>query len=133
MPAFAQVFHSRRVRLLLCGLLLAVVWAGGTASRAEEHPPDPAPQAQPPAGEWEGRLLGTLDRIDPSDPASRAAGGDGRAPLTPRQQLLLCILLAAATLASEDLTCVAAGLLASHGKLSLVAAIFACMIGIFVG
>jgi membrane protein DedA with SNARE-associated domain len=46
--------------------------------------------------------------------------------------LLLC-LLAAATLISEDLTCVAGGLLVAAGRLELVPAIVACGTGIFVG
>lgn len=37
------------------------------------------------------------------------------------------------TFASEDLACVAAGALASQGKISLLTAIFACFAGIFVG
>ncbi|MEO8276582.1 MAG: VTT domain-containing protein, partial [Thermoanaerobaculia bacterium] len=43
------------------------------------------------------------------------------------------VLLALATLVTEDLTCIAAGLLVSHGKLSFVVATIACLIGIFLG
>lgn len=46
--------------------------------------------------------------------------------------LLLCIL-ALATLVSEDLTCVAGGLLVAEGRLELGTAIVACGIGIFLG
>jgi membrane protein DedA with SNARE-associated domain len=42
-------------------------------------------------------------------------------------------LLIAATLISEDLTCIAAGVLASQGKIGLAAAIVACAVGIFIG
>ncbi len=42
-------------------------------------------------------------------------------------------LLIAATLISEDLTCIAAGVLVSQGKIGLAAAIIACAVGIFIG
>ena len=42
-------------------------------------------------------------------------------------------LLITATLISEDLTCIAAGVLASQGRISLAAAIAACAVGIFIG
>lgn len=42
-------------------------------------------------------------------------------------------LLAAATLVSEDLTCIATGLLVAQGRIDLVAGIVACGLGIFVG
>ena len=108
---------------LLLGLALGAVLPGAATALA----PEPGPAAQRPADDWEGKFLGTLDRLDP------AAAARGTGPLSPAQQLLLCALLAAATLVSEDLTCVAAGLLASHGKISLPAAMLACLIGIFVG
>jgi len=41
--------------------------------------------------------------------------------------------LAVATLVSEDLTCVAAGLLVAHGRLSFAVASLACLAGIFAG
>jgi membrane protein DedA with SNARE-associated domain len=134
-------FGARRAWL---GLLLVVGLSGAGYGAGADAPETPAPRAseaprpsappppppggdEPPEGAWEDRLLGTLDRIDPT------AGAAGRGPLSQRQQLLLGGLLAAATLISEDLTCVAAGILASHGKLSLSAATIACLIGIFVG
>ncbi len=43
------------------------------------------------------------------------------------------VLLAAATLLSEDLTCITAGLLVAQGRLSLLAAALACFVGIFIG
>ncbi|MCB9758586.1 MAG: alpha/beta fold hydrolase [Alphaproteobacteria bacterium] len=42
-------------------------------------------------------------------------------------------LLALATLVSEDLTCISAGLLVADGRLGLFAAVLACFVGIFVG
>ena len=48
----------------------------------------------------------------------------------PHWQLLL---LALATLISEDLTCIAAGMLAASGEMSLAVAISGCAIGIYVG
>lgn len=118
-----------RNRLTL-SLLLLLASVAACALPAWAHAPDPVPATAPPADNWEDRLLGTVGHIDP---AAQAGAGSGGAPLSPGQQVLLCLVLAAATLISEDLTCVAAGLLASHGKLSLVAATLACLIGIFVG
>ncbi len=43
------------------------------------------------------------------------------------------ILIALATLVSEDLACIGAGLMAARGMISLEAAIFAAFLGIFVG
>ncbi|MEO8197977.1 MAG: VTT domain-containing protein [Thermoanaerobaculia bacterium] len=114
-------------RTLACVLLFGLALGGLLAAPAPALAPDPPPAAERPATDWEGRFLGTLDRLDPGATAA------GRGPLSPGQQLLLCVLLAAATLVSEDLTCVAAGLLASHGKISLPAAMLACLVGIFVG
>lgn len=119
---------SRTVLALLALLLISSVAA--FAPPAWPLAPDPVPTAEPPSDNWEGRLLGTLGHIDPS---TQAGASGGSTPLSSGQQLLLCLLLAAATLVSEDLTCVAAGLLASHGKLSLLAAMAACLVGIFVG
>src|SRR5215213_1773076 len=42
-------------------------------------------------------------------------------------------LLIAATLISEDLACITAGVLASQGRIGLAAAIAACAVGIFIG
>jgi membrane protein DedA with SNARE-associated domain len=43
------------------------------------------------------------------------------------------LLIALATLASEDLTCIAAGVLVAQGKLTFASASMACFLGIFVG
>jgi pimeloyl-ACP methyl ester carboxylesterase/membrane protein DedA with SNARE-associated domain len=47
--------------------------------------------------------------------------------------LVLILLLAAATLVSEDLTCISAGLMVAQGRMGFLAASFACFIGIFIG
>lgn len=47
--------------------------------------------------------------------------------------LVVMLLLAAATLVSEDLTCIAAGIMASQGRLSFALATLGCFAGIFVG
>ncbi|MEW6129484.1 MAG: alpha/beta fold hydrolase [Acidobacteriota bacterium] len=47
--------------------------------------------------------------------------------------LVVILLLAAATLVSEDLTCISAGLMVAQGRLSFLAAAIACFIGIFIG
>ena len=118
---------ARTRTLLTLSLLLLLTIPGTLAPVAWAAAPDPAPAPARPDGDWAGELLGTLDRIDPEG----GSGGHGRLSL--RQQLLLGLLLAVATLISEDLTCVAAGLLVSHGKLSFLAATAACLAGIFVG
>ncbi|MBZ0113802.1 MAG: alpha/beta fold hydrolase [Thermoanaerobaculia bacterium] len=46
---------------------------------------------------------------------------------------VLGLLLALSTLASEDLTCIGAGLLVSHGRLEFLPAVVACGLGILVG
>jgi membrane protein DedA with SNARE-associated domain len=46
---------------------------------------------------------------------------------------VLCLLLALATLVSEDLTCIGAGLLVSHGRLDFLPAVVACALGILIG
>jgi membrane protein DedA with SNARE-associated domain len=45
----------------------------------------------------------------------------------------LVLPIAAATLVSEDLASIGAGVLAAHGRLSLGLAVFACFLGIFIG
>ncbi|MEM7586760.1 MAG: alpha/beta fold hydrolase, partial [Acidobacteriota bacterium] len=47
--------------------------------------------------------------------------------------VLALVLIALATLVSEDLTCIAAGLLVAQGSLGFVEAAMACFIGIFLG
>ncbi len=47
--------------------------------------------------------------------------------------VLLLVLIALATLISEDLTCIGAGLLAAAGRITFLQASAACIVGIFVG
>lgn len=47
--------------------------------------------------------------------------------------LVFILLLAAATLVSEDLTCIGAGVMAAQGRIDFAAAAFACFLGIYVG
>ncbi len=91
-------------------------------------------------------LLSFLARVDggvaptrASAPAERIAAAE--APFTramiPRASGLalsvLLLLLAAATLVSEDLTCIGAGLLVARGTVAFVPATIACIIGIVLG
>jgi membrane protein DedA with SNARE-associated domain len=46
---------------------------------------------------------------------------------------VLMLLIAAATLLSEDLTCISAGVMAAQGRIDLGLAIFACFLGILAG
>ncbi len=46
---------------------------------------------------------------------------------------VLVMLIAAATLVSEDLTCIGAGVMVAQGSIDLGLAVFACFLGIFVG
>jgi pimeloyl-ACP methyl ester carboxylesterase/membrane protein DedA with SNARE-associated domain len=62
----------------------------------------------------------------PFDPA-------GIPPFTGFALALAFLLLAAATLVSEDLTCIGAGVLVSQGRIEFVPAVAACFAGIFVG
>lgn len=67
-----------------------------------------------------------LARIDQA--ADDVNGGDGGG-----RRLLLPALLAVSTLGSEDLTCIAGGLLVARQKLSFAAAAGGCFLGIFFG
>jgi pimeloyl-ACP methyl ester carboxylesterase/membrane protein DedA with SNARE-associated domain len=92
------------------------------------------------------KLLAFFERVDrgeatvreSADPARVAAA---RVPFDPRALppisgfpwLLVLFLLALATLVSEDLTCIGAGLLVATSRLGFVPATAACFVGIFVG
>lgn len=66
--------------------------------------------------------------------AAAAEGAPVRLPRAVGPTLMVWIfLLAVATLVSEDLTCLAAGLLVAQGSLGFGPAVFACALGIFVG
>ena len=47
--------------------------------------------------------------------------------------LVLMMLIAASTLVSEDLTCIAAGVMVAQGRIDFAAAALACFLGIFIG
>ena len=77
----------------------------------------------------------TRARAEP-ERVSAAARPFDPADLPPFSGLTLAVvmlLLAAATLVSEDLTCLGAGLLVSQGRIDFLAASLACFVGIFVG
>ncbi|MCP3919657.1 MAG: alpha/beta fold hydrolase [bacterium] len=92
------------------------------------------------------RIAGFLARVESGTvparaqaPAERVAhatlpwdAGDAP-PFTGPTLLLAMLLLATATLVSEDLACIGAGLLVSQGRLGLIAASLACFAGIFLG
>jgi membrane protein DedA with SNARE-associated domain/pimeloyl-ACP methyl ester carboxylesterase len=54
-------------------------------------------------------------------------------PLAGAALLIALILLAAATLVSEDLTCIATGLLVAQGRIDFLPGVAACFVGIFIG
>jgi pimeloyl-ACP methyl ester carboxylesterase/membrane protein DedA with SNARE-associated domain len=73
-----------------------------------------------------------------AEPARIAAALEPFSPARlPRAQgigfVVLLLLLAAATLVSEDLTCIATGLLVSRGTIGFLPGTLACLIGIVVG
>jgi membrane protein DedA with SNARE-associated domain len=83
-------------------------------------PTDPALR---PENASRDRLLAAAEPFDPS--TIPPAGGP--------TLLVLFLLLAAATLVSEDLTCIAAGLLVAQGRMTFVPAVAACLFGILLG
>lgn len=93
-----------------------------------------------------GPLEDFIDRVEAGEAYSRtdaepsrlAAAAEPFDPETlPRAvgltRVVWILLLAVATLVSEDLTCISAGLLVAQGRFDLFTAIFACALGIFVG
>lgn len=87
-----------------------------------------------------------LGRVEQGGARTRAAAEPHRlaaaaAPFDPRRLppvrgftlILVCFLLAAATLLSEDLTCIAAGLMVARGTLGFLPAAGACFVGIYLG
>jgi pimeloyl-ACP methyl ester carboxylesterase/membrane protein DedA with SNARE-associated domain len=72
---------------------------------------------------------------DPARVAAAAVAFDPRAlpPVSGFPWVLLLVLLALATLASEDLTCIGAGLLVAAGRIGFVPATAACLTGIVLG
>ncbi len=73
-------------------------------------------------------LLGGAARVE-----AWLAGLEGAGALGGLALLRACALLAAATLVSEDLTCLAAGALVAQGRLPFVPAVAACFVGILAG
>jgi len=99
---------------------------------------------------WTGSLAATLldfvRRVDAGTAPTRAGASPERAaaaaePYDPASAppfggmllVVVMIMLVAATLISEDLTCFSAGLLVSQGRIEFVWATLACFIGIFIG
>ena len=70
-----------------------------------------------------GRLAAAELPLDPDD----------LPPFTGPALLVAMLLLALGTLVSEDLTCIATGLLVAQGRIGLLAGSAACFLGIFVG
>jgi membrane protein DedA with SNARE-associated domain len=70
------------------------------------------------------RLVLSLEPFNPSAAISKAMGPTA---------LLLFVLLALATLITEDLTCVWAGVLAAEGRIDFASATIACLVGIVIG
>ncbi len=128
-PMFRNSTLPRLALVLSCALagpLAALPEAPSPAGEAPAPvPPEPSPAPVNGAERLADELLGTLERVD--------GAADPTAPRGARRQLLLGVLLALATLASEDLTCIAAGLLVSRGILAFLPATAACFCGIFVG
>jgi membrane protein DedA with SNARE-associated domain len=87
-----------------------------------------------------------IHRVEAGKAATREKAVAGRIaasqqPLDPKSlpkfvgvtAVVVTLLLAAATLISEDLTCIAAGVMAAQGRLSFALGSFACFLGIYVG
>lgn len=87
-----------------------------------------------------------VDRVERGEATTRATASEARRaaaarPFDPSEVaaavgvtlVVLMLLIAVATLVTEDLTCIAAGLLVAHGRLSYFAAAAACFAGIFIG
>jgi membrane protein DedA with SNARE-associated domain/pimeloyl-ACP methyl ester carboxylesterase len=91
-------------------------------------------------------LLDFAARVEAGKAATRASAeparlAASRAPFDPRHlpkfigvtAVVVVLLLAAATLVSEDLACIAAGVMAAQGRIGFALATFACFLGIFIG
>jgi membrane protein DedA with SNARE-associated domain/pimeloyl-ACP methyl ester carboxylesterase len=87
-----------------------------------------------------------VSRVDAGAAATRATAAPERVelaarPYDPRSApramgvaaLVMIVLLAVATLVSEDLTCIGAGVMVANGRIDFVLAAFGCLLGIFVG
>ena len=91
-------------------------------------------------------VIDFVNRVDAGQGASRSQAESARVTLAsePFEQhrpkrdswggvIFLMVLLALATLVSEDLTCIGAGLLVARGAMDFVPATIACLLGIFIG
>ncbi|MEM7480954.1 MAG: alpha/beta fold hydrolase [Acidobacteriota bacterium] len=97
------------------------------------------PDVAPRIGEFLGRVdAGTAATDDDASPVRRARANE---PFDPREippwtgltRLVIMLLLALATLVSEDLTTLGAGLLVADGRLGFLPAALACFTGIYIG
>lgn len=98
------------------------------------------------AGEMARRIGEFFDRVEngtattraTADPARRARAAEPWDPRTAPRPVafslaIVLLLLAFATLVSEDLACIAAGLLVGRGSIGFIPAVAACLIGIVAG
>src|SRR5439155_14253592 len=99
------------------------------------HPHELAPPIASLVQRAEAGTAITRARADPIRIAQAALPFDPRSlpPATGIAGAILLLLLAAATLVSEDLACIATGLLVGRGTLGFVAGTTACLVGIFLG
>jgi membrane protein DedA with SNARE-associated domain/pimeloyl-ACP methyl ester carboxylesterase len=82
------------------------------------------------AGRAPTRRTATPERLGASVPVEDPQAGE---PWTGERRNVMLVLLMVATLVSEDLACIAAGLLVAAGKLTFGPAVTACFAGIFIG
>ncbi|MEM7612104.1 MAG: alpha/beta fold hydrolase [Pseudomonadota bacterium] len=80
---------------------------------------------------------GAASRTQASEARKRAAANEpeafDREPLVGFALLVMCLAIIVATYVSEDLTCIAAGLLVAQGIIAFEVAVLACLIGLFTG
>jgi len=82
------------------------------------------------AGTAPRRAEAETDRLSA---AERPFETTDRQPASGFSLVVVMLLLAAATLISEDLACIGAGLLVAHGSLAFAPAVIACLVGIVAG
>jgi pimeloyl-ACP methyl ester carboxylesterase len=93
-----------------------------------------------------GMIGGFIDRVESGEalwreqsPAERLAlarqsfDPTSLPPFTGVALILVCAGIAAATLVSEDLTCIGVGLLVAQGRIDFLSGVIACFVGIYVG
>jgi membrane protein DedA with SNARE-associated domain len=81
----------------------------------------------------DGTALRRADAVPQRVTAAQDAEGFKPQPIAGFALMLTLVLLAVSTLGSEDLACIAAGLLVARGSLGFTEATFACGLGIFFG